>query len=82
MNTQKKREPLEISDGRFEKTYICKNITETQFFLCFFGNTGENGQNLLCILRVKTVGHVFDRDRLGRRWVPAMVLDVQSAFLK
>jgi len=28
----------------------------------------------------ETVGYVYDRYRLGHRWVPEMVLNVQSDF--
>jgi len=40
------------------------------------GNIDENGQiNRFCL---KTVGYVYNRYRLVHRWVPEMVLNVQS----
>lgn len=42
-------------------------------------NTDENGQRFST--RFKTVGCVYDRYRLVHRWVPEMVLNVQSEFL-
>lgn len=67
MNTQKKRVPLEVSDERFEET-PWPNLTPPQkrdgmTVEVFFWRYRENGQNR----KGKTVGHVFDRDRLGCR---------------
>lgn len=42
-------------------------------------NIDENGQ--LNETNLKTVGCVYDRYRLVHRWVPEMVLNVQSEFL-
>lgn len=41
----------------------------------FLGDACENGQG---DFRSKTVGFFRDRYRLGHKWVPEMVLDVQS----
>ena len=45
--------------------------------LDIFGDIDENGQSNL---NNKTVGYIHDRYRLGHRWVPEMVLNVQSGF--
>jgi len=66
MNTQKKRGPLEVSDERFEKTPSLTRAPQERVGMTlwmFFWRYRENGQNR----KGKTVGHVFDRDRLGCR---------------
>lgn len=70
MNTQKKRGPLEVSDERFEKTPWTSLTPQGapqervgMTLWMFFWRYRENGQNR----KGKTVGHVFDRDRLGCR---------------
>jgi len=42
------------------------------------GDVGENGQRLSS--KVETVGFTENRYRLVHRWVPEMVLNVQSKF--
>jgi hypothetical protein len=41
-----------------------------------FGDTSVNGQRVYQLL--KTVGYIYNRDRLGRLWVPETELNVQS----
>ena len=58
-------------------TVLCNSYKKTKLQkLC---NTDENGQpNNTCL---ETVGCVYNRYRLAHRWVPEMVLNVQSDSL-
>ena len=67
-------------NSKKQKRFCCvKTAKSSKFTLTgvksFLGDACENGQGEF---RSKTVGFFRDRYRLGHKWVPEMVLDVQS----
>ncbi|RYX79691.1 hypothetical protein EON70_00745 [bacterium] len=63
---------IEETRGWYEKQKIYTRVSLKT------GDIDENGQRILPIFRPSVVCH--DRYRLVHRWVPAMVLNVQSGF--